>query len=130
MEFSFSITPQDFKILGIVLALTLIVLYIVPRIVFFFYVRIASEGTKGLLREIIYRLDEFADNMSKPNKRKNAINRFQFQLSKKGIMLPDFVIGLIIDMEVKHIRYLQKTCIEDTDLHQDEPDDDESSEKG
>ena len=124
MEFTISITPEQLKIIGIILLVLAGIGYLVPRVVFFFYTRVASDATKGILREIIYALDEFADNMSKPIRRKNAIYRFQYQLSKKGIMLPDFIIGLIIDMEVKHIRYLQKTCLEDTDLHpNDEPDD-------
>jgi hypothetical protein len=125
MEFTFTIGPEQLKIAGIVIIIALAIGYMVPRIVFFLYARKASESTKAILREIIYALDEFADNMSKPVRRKNAIYRFQSTLQKKGIMLPDFVVGFIIDMEVKHIRYLQKAAVDiDTNLHDDnEPDD-------
>ena len=122
MEFTVSITQEEIKAVGIVILTLVALAYIIPRAVFFFYVRSTSENTKSTLREIIYYLDEFADTMSKPDRRKNAIYRFQYYLSTKGVMLPNWIIGFVIDMEVKHIRYLQKTCIEDTNFHKDEED--------
>lgn len=101
----------------ILIILAIAIAYAGPNVVFWLYGRESSTVTKNMLREIIYNLDEFADNMANEKKRENAITKLKDIISFRGITLPKFILGWIVDKEVAHIRYLQSTCPENTDLH-------------
>ena len=100
---------------------TVIVLFIlsiiIPRIVFFVYEHTQTEFVQDILKDLIYRLDKFADEFSNEAKRGYAVDRLQSMISFRGIRIPKFICGWIVDVEVGNIRRLQKSCTKDTDLH-------------
>ena len=101
-------------IIGAILAYTL------PILVIRRYARSSNREAQTLLREVIFRLDEFADEMENKEKRNIAIEKLGSIISFRGITLPKFIRGWIVDFEVRHIRYLQSEANNegvDTNLH-------------
>ena len=94
--------------------------YFFPVIVFKLYNNASSELTIAALKEIIYQLDKLGDELENAEKREAAIDKLGTILSIKGISIPRFMRGWIVDAEVKHIRNLQKQSVKDTDLHKNE----------
>ena len=97
-----------------------IIAYALPIIVIRRYARSSNREAQSLLREVIYKLDEFADEMENKEKRSIAIDKLGNIISFKGITLPKFIRGWIVDFEVRHIRYLQSEADSegvDTNLH-------------
>ena len=94
--------------------------YFFPVIVFKLYNNASSELTIAALKEIIYQLDKLGDKLENTEKREAAIDKLGTILSIKGISIPRFMRGWIVDAEVKHIRNLQKQSVKDTDLHKNE----------
>ena len=118
---SFFIITKD-ELLIILAAVTgLIVLsFILPRIAFFLYEHTSSDVTQSMLKEVIYQLDKLADDLSNKEKRNRAVFNLQAIFSFKGIRIPKFILGWIVDMEVRQIRQLQKGCSKESNLHNDE----------
>ena len=94
--------------------------YFFPVIVFKLYNNASSELTIAALKEIIYQLDKLGDKLENTEKREAAIDKLGTILSIKGISIPRFMRGWIVDAEVEHIRNLQKQSVKDTDLHKNE----------
>lgn len=108
---------DELMILGGIVIVLFILSLIIPRIVFFIYEHTQTEFVQDILKDMIYRLDKFADEYSNESKRSYAAERLQSMISFRGIRIPKFVCGWIVDVEVGHIRRLQKSCKKDTDLH-------------
>jgi len=67
------------------------------------------EGkVKSAIQDVIYKLDELADNMENPEKRRLAIQDINGLLGWRRIIIPTALIGWIIDVEVSAIRRMQK----------------------
>ena len=103
-------------IIGIIILLFLLV-YIIPRAVFFIYEMNTPDVIQQFIQSIIYKLDKLADDLSNKDKKEEAINKIHGILLYKGIIVPRFICGWIIDFEVQYIRNLQRNCAKDTDLH-------------
>ncbi|CUH93953.1 hypothetical protein P22_0015 [Propionispora sp. 2/2-37] len=56
-----------------------------------------------MIRDIIFELDAFADNMSNSQKREEAIRQINSILSWRSIIIPSTLIGWVIDTEVAAI---------------------------
>lgn len=119
----FIISKDELLIIGGIILAIIILSIILPRIAFFLYEHLSSGATQDILREIIYSLDKLADDLSNKEKRKEAVYKLQAVFSFKGIRMPKFILGWIIDMEVRHIRNLQKECKKESDLHHENEDD-------
>lgn len=103
-------------IIVVIAALT----YFGPVLVFKLYNSASSELTVAALKEIIYQLDKMADELENSEKREAAINKLGEIISIKGISIPKFMRGWIVDAQVQHIRALQKESVKETDLHKNE----------
>lgn len=111
----------------LIIALLMLVVNLFQKLVFKIYISEGSEKIQSAVRDIIYQLDHFADNMSNKEKRKEAINNVKDLFIWRAIPIPSFIIGIIIDLEVASIRKLQKDVekYKDPYLHPDEESDDE-----
>ena len=111
----------------LIIALLMLVVNLFQKLVFKIYISEGSEKIQSAVRNIIYQLDHFADNMSNKDKRKEAINNVKDLFIWRAIPIPSFIIGIIIDLEVASIRKLQKDVeqYKDPYLHPDEESDDE-----
>ena len=120
---SFFILSKEELLLVLAIVLVMILLsFALPRLAFFLYERFSSDTTQEVLKEIIYCLDKLADDLSNKEKRINAIYKLQMIFSFKGIKIPRFILGWIIDMEVRQIRKLQKECKKESNLHNENED--------
>lgn len=106
------------------IAVILGVLYIFKYIVFKIYCRCSNKTVQDAVTSIIYQLDELADNMSKKDKRKEAISAVKDLFIWRNIPIPNCIIGIIIDLEVRAIRKLQASIENEKDpyLHDDNED--------
>lgn len=118
----FIITKEEILIILATVVALIILSFILPRIAFFLYERTSSNVTQTMLREVIYQLDKLADDLSNKEKRNRAVFNLQVIFSFKGIRIPKFILGWIVDMEVRQIRQLQKECKKESNLHHDEND--------
>lgn len=119
----FMITRDEMFIIGTIVLILIVLSFILPRIAFFLYTNISSNAIQDILKEIIYYLDKFADDLSNKQKRVNAVSKLQAVFSFKGIRIPGFILGWIVDIEVRQIRRLQAECSKDTNLHNENEDD-------
>jgi len=92
-------------------------MYIFPRLIFFLYEKNVFGPIQPVITSLIYKLDEFADEMSNLEKRRHVISEIQSLVQFNHIRLPKFVCGWIVDVQVREIRQLQATCSKDSDLH-------------
>lgn len=118
----FIITKEELLIILAVVFSLVVLSFILPRIAFFLYGHSSSNVTQTMLREVIYQLDKLADDLSNKEKRNRAVFNLQVIFSFKGIRIPKFILGWIVDMEVRQIRQLQKECKKESNLHHDEND--------
>ena len=114
---SYGIGPSELKIILWLVVFVCFLAYIIPRAIFYFYEKNKNPVTHDILREIIYYLDEFADDMSNKEKKEAAIAKFSETINVKGVKIPKVVVGWIVDAEVHHIRYLQENCSKESNLH-------------
>lgn len=119
----FIITKEEILIILATTVALIILSFILPRIAFFLYERTSSNVTQTMLREVIYQLDKLADELSNKEKRRRAIFNLQTIFSFKGIRIPKFILGWIVDMEVRQIRQLQKECSKESNLHNENEND-------
>ena len=103
-----NMTKEDLPYIGIAIVVLLFLSYLIPRAVFFLYSMNTPDAVQQILRSIIYKLDEYADELSNAEKRMNAINKIHGLLLYRGIILPKFVCGWIVDFQVQYIRNLQE----------------------
>ena len=120
----FIITKEELLVIGAIVLVLIVLSFLLPRIAFFVYEHTSSNAVQDILKEVIYYLDKFADDLSNKQKRKDAVLKLQAVFSFKGIRMPKFILGWIVDMEVRHIRRLQKECHKATNLHDENEDDD------
>lgn len=116
----FIITKDELLIILAVVTGLIVLSFILPRIAFFLYEHTSSDVTQSMLKEVIYQLDKLADDLSNKEKRNRAVFNLQAIFSFKGIRIPKFILGWIVDMEVRQIRQLQKGCSKESNLHNDE----------
>lgn len=104
------------------ISVILAVLFIFKYIVFKIYCKCSNETVQKAVADIIYELDELADNMSNKQKRKEAICAVKDLFIWRNIPIPNCIIGIIIDLEVKAIRKLQASVASEKNpyLHEDE----------
>ena len=116
----------------LIIALLMLVVNLFQKLVFKIYISEGSESVQKAVRDIIYHLDHFADNMSNKDKRKEAINNVKELFIWRAIPIPSFIIGIIIDLEVASIRKLQKDVekYKDPYLHPDEDTEEGDAPKG
>ncbi len=85
---------------------------------FVLYAKLPNGKLQGIIRNIIYRLDELADKLENEEKRAVAIQQINTLLGWRGILIPKEVIGWVIDTEVAAIRQMQKAT-HTPNLHDD-----------
>lgn len=112
---------QDLLIfIAVIAAVCLAIGYYLPKIVFATYEANAIPEVQQVVIELIYKLDEFADDMSNKEKREKVVNKMHKLIRFGNYYLPKSICGLIVDMQVSRIRALQKSCSVDSDLHKDD----------
>lgn len=114
------ICKQDWPVILTILAIVFAAIYIsskLPEIIFRMYEENAVPEIQHVITELIYQLDEFADDMSNEDKRNKVIDKIQELLKFNNATIPRSICGLIVDMQVRRIRQLQESCSADTDLH-------------
>jgi len=111
----------------LLIAILMLLSYLCKQLIFKLYLRNSNETIQNAVTSIIYKLDEFADEMSNKDKRKEAINNVKDLFVWRAIPIPSFIIGIIIDLEVAEIRKLQKKAetVKDPYLHPDETSEDD-----
>lgn len=75
---------------------------------FVLYTKLSESVLKEAIRNIIFELDKFADEMENSEKRNVAIQQISQILGWKKIAIPTALIGWIIDTEVATIRKIQQ----------------------
>jgi hypothetical protein len=112
---------NDWQIIVPMLAVIGFILYLsykLPEIIFRMYEENAVPEIQTDITDLIYKLDEFADDMSNEEKREKVITKIQELLTfNNGAAIPHSICGMIVDMQVRRIRQLQKACKTETDLH-------------
>lgn len=119
--------------IAVVILLCLAILALIKGAIFYVYLKCSNEKVQEAVKDAIFQLDAVADNLSNKEKRRSAIETVRSLFMWKAIPIPTCVIGLIIDLEVKIIRIMQKNvaAYKNPYLHPDnEGDDVESSDEG
>lgn len=88
---------------GVILAANLLAMGL-----FVIYAKLPESKTKEAIRNIIFELDRFADDMENAEKRRSAIQQINEVLGWRKVIIPGALIGWIIDTEVTAIRKMQK----------------------
>lgn len=105
-----------------VVALILALLFVIKVIIFQLYLRCSNQTIQKAVTNVIYELDNLADKLSNKDKRREAIDAVKDLFIWRTIPIPKFVIGVIIDLEVKAIRSVQKSVADEKNpyLHPDD----------
>lgn len=96
-----------------IIALGMGILFIIKWIIFKLYCNCSNPEVQEAVTKIIYHLDSLADQMSNKEKRREAIRAVKDLFIWRSIPIPEFVIGVIIDLEVKAIRTLQEDAADE-----------------
>lgn len=75
---------------------------------FVLYTKLSESKLKEAIRDIIFKLDQFTDEMENSEKRNSAIQQLRDFLGWRQIFIPTILIGWIIDTEVATIRKIQQ----------------------
>ena len=112
-----------------VILLCLGILALIKGVIFYIYLKCSNESVQEAVKDAIFQLDAVADNLSNKEKRRSAIETVRSLFMWKAIPIPTCIIGLIIDLEVKIIRIMQKNvaAYKNPYLHPDEGEDGEES---
>ena len=86
---------------------------------FVIYAKLPESKTKEAIRNIIFELDRFVDDMENADKRRVAIQQINEVLGWRKLVIPSPLIGWIIDREVATIRKMQKAT-NTPNLHEEE----------
>lgn len=98
---------------GVILAANLLAV-----VLHFMYKALSDSPLRKAIRNIIFQLDKFADEMENAEKRRSAIQQINDVLGWRRILVPAALIGWVIDAEVAAIRKMQK--VSDTpNLHEE-----------
>lgn len=111
------ISQQEINIILICLSIYVLInfiIYILMRL----FLKVDDGIIKQKLHDIIYKIDEFADKMENDEKQVIAIKRIEKLLGWRKIIIPSFLIGFIINVEVTTIRKLQ-TSTNTPNLHKE-----------
>ena len=76
---------------------------------FVLYAKLPESKLKEGIRNIIFELDNFIDEMTNNEKRSNAIQKINQILGWWNIVIPSVLIGWVIDTEVAAIRKMQQS---------------------
>lgn len=98
---------------------TIVGLNVVAMALFVLFAKLPNGKLKESIRNIIFELDRFADNMENQQKRQEAIGIINDTLVWKKVFIPKSIIGWLIDTEVSAIRKMQKST-DTPDLHKEE----------
>lgn len=113
----FSLQRDVLAVIFAITVLLIIISYIGPKIIFMLYEKKTLPVIQDVIKSLIYKLDEYADEMSDREKRNITIDKIHDLISFNGIKIPRFICGWIVDIQVKRIRELQEECSEDSNLH-------------
>jgi uncharacterized membrane protein YbaN (DUF454 family) len=94
----------SYVVVGILLAAN-----VLAMVLFILYAKLPVSKTKETIRNIIFELDRFADNMENAEKRRTAIQQINDVLGWRKFIIPGVLIGWVIDAEVAAIRKMQQT---------------------
>jgi hypothetical protein len=86
---------------------------------FVLFAKLRDGQMKEAIRNIIFELDRFADNMENADKRRAAIQQINDVLGWRKFIIPGALIGWVIDAEVAAIRKMQ-VATNTPDLHEEE----------
>ncbi len=75
---------------------------------FLFFAKLRDGRLKESIRSIIFELDRFTDSMENKDKRRVAIQQISDILRWRKFIIPEVLIGWVIDAEVAVIRKMQK----------------------
>ncbi|MDF2636824.1 MAG: hypothetical protein K0R78_3698 [Pelosinus sp.] len=106
---------------GIILAANLLAMGL-----FVLFAKLRDGLLKETIRNIIFELDRFADNMENTEKRRSAIQQVNDVLGWRKVIIPSALIGWIIDAEVAAIRKMQRVT-DCPNLHNEEDSKNETS---
>ncbi len=87
----------------------ILVANVLAMVLFVLYAKLPVSKTKETIRNIIFALDRFTDNMENAEKRRTAIQQINDVLGWRRILIPGVLIGWVIDAEVAAIRKMQQT---------------------
>jgi hypothetical protein len=111
---------NDITTIFIVLAIAAIlagIVYGIPRLVFKLYEQNTIPQAQILVTELIYKLDEMADELSNREKRDKVAQLIHEKAKFNEIAIPLFMAKWIVDFLVKRVREEQAACEKDSDLH-------------
>jgi hypothetical protein len=110
---------------GILLAVNFIAV-----LLHFLYRALSNGPLRDRIREVVYLIDELADDMSNEQKKRKAIQEISevFGWWRK-IFLPNALIGWVIDLQVTMIRRMQKAA-GTPNLHVEEDDHEKGNSNG
>lgn len=101
----------------------------VAVVLHFMYKALSDSPFREAIRNIIFQLDKFADEMENDEKRRSAIQQINDVLGWRRILVPAALIGWVIDAEVAAIRKMQHAT-DCPNLHEEESENEKSSTSG
>lgn len=96
---------------------------------FVLYAKLPDSKIRETIRNIIFALDKFADNMENAEKRRTAIQQINDVLGWRKFIIPSALIGWVIDAEVAAIRKMEQTTSY-PNLHEGEKENEKSNTSG
>lgn len=111
---------NDITTIFVVLAIAAVlagIVYGIPRLVFKLYEQNTIPQAQILVRELIYKLDEMADELSNREKRDKVAQLIHEKAKLNNIAIPLFMAKWIVDFLVRRVREEQAACEKDSDLH-------------
>lgn len=96
---------------------------------FVLFVKLPDGKFRDFIRDIIFELDKFADNMENAEKRRTAIQQINDVLGWRRLVIPSALIGWVIDAEVATIRKMQQAT-NTPNLHEGENENEKSNTSG
>ena len=111
---------SDITTIFVVLAIAAVlagIVYGIPRLVFKLYEQNTIPQAQILVTELIYKLDEMADELSNREKRDKVAQLIHEKAKFNEIAIPLFMAKWIVDFLVKRVREEQAACEKDSDLH-------------
>jgi beta-lactamase regulating signal transducer with metallopeptidase domain len=97
----------------------LVAVNLLAMALFVLFARLSESKLKEAIRNIIFELDKFADEMENSAKRSSAIRQVNEILGWRQIVIPVALIGWVIDTEVAAIRKMQQATSA-PNLHEEE----------
>ena len=92
---------------------------LLAMVLFVLFAQLPDGRFRQSIQSIITKLDKIADEMTNPDKRREAIRQVSDILGWRRILVPATLIGWVIDAEVAAIRKMQ-AATDTPDLHKEE----------